>query len=366
MKRILLALLLSAAPAFAHGRGYGSEEDRYDRPPPRDDWYGEGEQDDYGYDDSSQSWGEPEYGDRGPTYDDFRNDSELSWNGEWIDTPEYGAVWRPTHVGGDWQPYVDGRWVWTSAGWAWASDERFGWAVYHYGRWAWSPAFGWMWLPGRVWAPAWVSWRWNDGYAAWCPLGPSVAYEQPALWVVVPTRYFLEPVRRHVVPRRARPVLPLPARSAPRVGPAIATVERAVGRTVRPLPIQDTTTPASARAGSGSVTFYRPRTAPIAAPAADARGGPRAVPNAAPPATRVPASQRPMWYGAPQATPPRPQATPRPQVTPSPIQQAPKPATGFVPKVVAPRPTVSPETAAPRAVAPRAASDGEQPQARER
>jgi len=363
MKRILLALVLSAAPAFAQGRGYGYDEDRYDRPPPRDGWYGEGEQDDYGYDDpgsSSQSWGEPDSAPRGPTFDDFRNDSELSWNGEWIDAPEYGTVWRPTHVGSEWQPYVDGRWVWTSAGWAWASDEPFGWAVYHYGRWAWSSDAGWVWLPGRVWAPAWVSWRWNDGYAAWCPLGPSVAYEQPALWVVVPTRYFLEPVRRHVVPRRARPVLPLPARYAPRAGPAIATVERAVGRTVRPLPIQDTTTPGSARAGSGIVTFYRPRTAPLAAPSADARGGPRAVLNAGP-ARRVPTSQRPMWYGGPQATPPQPQATPRPAITPSPIQQ-PKAATGIVPKVVAPRPTVAPETAAPRAVAPRAASNGEESQ----
>jgi hypothetical protein len=373
MKRILLTLLLSAAPAFAHDHQHEDDEDRHGRQhrDRGDGWYGEddGEQDDSGYysgyrDDSSQGWEDTGYSDRGPTFDDFRNDAELSWNGEWIDTPQYGTVWRPTHVGDEWQPYVNGRWVWTQAGWAWASDESFGWAVYHYGRWAWSPASGWVWLPGRVWAPAWVTWRWNDGYAAWCPLGPSVAYEQPALWVVVPTRHFLEPVRRYVVPRRARPVLPLPARSAPRTGPAIATVERAVGRPVRPLPIQDSATPGSARAGSGGVTFYRPRTSPLAIPAGNARSG--SVPNAAPPATRAsPPAQRPMWYGAPQATP-RTQATPRPQVTPSPIQQTTNRPTGFVPKVVAPRPIVAPETAAPRASAPRAASNGEQPQAKER
>jgi hypothetical protein len=365
MKRILLALLLSAAPAFAQGRGYGYDQDRYDRPPPPDGWYGEDEQEDYGYDEG-RSWDDSEYADRGPTIDDFRNDRELSWNGEWISTSEYGTVWRPTHVGDDWQPYVDGRWVWTSAGWAWASDESFGWAVYHYGRWSWSPAFGWVWLPGRVWAPAWVSWNWTDGYAAWSPLGPAVAYEQPALWVVVPTRYFLEPVRRHVVPRRARPVFPLPARSAPRTGPAIAAVERAIGRTVRPLAVHDTATPGAARAGNGSVGFYRPRTAPLPAPTADRRSGPRAYPTvtspvAAPPAMRVPpTSQRPMWYGTPRPV------IPAPRATPVPTQQTPNPTTGFVPKVVAPRPTVPPETAAPRATAPRAASNGEQPQARER
>src|SRR5207237_1027165 len=129
-------------------------------------------------DDDEEGW-QPSDGDdsgyaaaRGPSYDDFRNDAELSWNGEWIQTPEYGTVWRPRRVRDDWQPYVYGRWVWTEAGWAWASDEPFGWAVYHYGRWAWSPAAGWMWVPGRIWAPAWGTWRWTDGYAAWWPIRP--------------------------------------------------------------------------------------------------------------------------------------------------------------------------------------------------
>ena len=27
-----------------------------------------------------------------------------------------------------WQPYMYGRWMWTNAGWAWVSDEPFGWA----------------------------------------------------------------------------------------------------------------------------------------------------------------------------------------------------------------------------------------------
>ena len=226
--------------------------------------------------------------DRGPTSDDFRNDSGLSWNGEWIDTPDYGRVWRPTRVSDEWQPYLYGRWVWTNAGWAWASDEPFGWAVYHYGRWAWSPAAGWMWVPGRTWAPAWVAWRWTDGYAAWCPLGPrSAIVERPALWVVVPTRRFLEPVRHNVVPRPQRQALPLPARPGPRAGPAINIVERAIGRQVRPLAIGHAANPSSARAGSGSVDFYRPRTAPIAiqpraVPPAQTQGQTRAAPQAAP------------------------------------------------------------------------------------
>src|SRR5712664_3615634 len=130
MTRILLAMLLTAAPAFAHGDEHDHDDDGYQRESRRDHDRRSHEhgqyREDYG------DW----YADRGPTFDDFRNDSELSWNGEWMHTPEYGTVWRPRRVSGDWQPYVYGRWVWTQAGWAWASDEPFGWAVYHYGRWA--------------------------------------------------------------------------------------------------------------------------------------------------------------------------------------------------------------------------------------
>jgi hypothetical protein len=342
MKRILLALLLCAAPALAHDR----ERDHDDG----DDWS------DHGYGDESQSWDDSDYRDRGPTFDDFRNDAELSWNGEWIHTPEYGTVWRPRHVSDDWQPYVYGRWVWTRAGWAWASDEPFGWAVYHYGRWAWSPAFGWMWVPGRIWAPAWVSWRWSDGYAAWCPLGPGRFVERPAFWIIVPTRHFLEPVRHYVVPRPQRGSLPLPSRPGPRAGPAVALVERATGRSVRPLAINDGPTPSSARATSGTVTFYRPRTAPVAAPP---RGSvvPRATPQVGPRAT--PQSSRPNWYGV--SSP----AAQRPHATSGPVRQAPQAAPASGPKAVAPRATIPNVAPDPRAAGPRA-SGPRQIEAKER
>jgi len=373
MKRILLAMLLSAAPAFAHGDERDHDSDGYQRESRRDhdrdrgqQWGDYGDQGEYGYQDDSWSSGDDSwqsgdgswqsddsFADRGPTFDDFRNDSELSWNGEWIQTPEYGNVWRPRRVSGDWQPYVYGRWVWTQAGWAWASDEPFGWAVYHYGRWAWSPAFGWMWVPGRIWAPAWVSWRWSDGYAAWCPLGPRQWVAPASLWVVVPTRQFLEPVRHHVVPRPQRTALPLPPRTGPRAGPAIGFVERATGRSVRPLAINDGATPSSARAVGGSVIFYRPRTAPIAAPPRSGGGwqGPRVNPPA-----------RPTGYGVA----PPPPAQRQQGISGPPAQQAPRAVPGTAPKAVAPRPTVQSAEQAPRASAPRESSNAEQIQAKER
>lgn len=244
---ILLAVLLIAAPAFAD--------------------HDDGDDDDSQRDEQSQRDYAPP--DQGPTYDDFRNDSELSWNGEWIDTPEYGTVWHPTRVSGSWQPYSYGRWAWTTAGWAWVSEEPFGWAVYHYGRWAFTPA-GWLWIPGRIWAPAWVSWRWGDGYAGWCPLGPrSYVYQQPAQYVFVRNQHFLEPVRSNVVPHPMLPSmqsLPAPSGRGPYAGPSIHTVEQATGRTVHPLAVTDAPAPHAAQATSGSVGFYRPRTAPVGIP----------------------------------------------------------------------------------------------------
>jgi uncharacterized membrane protein YgcG len=92
--------------------------------------------------------------------------------GTWIQTDTYGYVWQPTITDPNWAPYTDGRWVYSNDGWTWDSDEPFGWAVYHYGRWVNLDGIGWAWVPGYTWAPAWVSWRYGDGYVGWAPLPP--------------------------------------------------------------------------------------------------------------------------------------------------------------------------------------------------
>jgi hypothetical protein len=50
--------------------------------------------------------------------------------------------------------------------------ERWGWLAYHYGRWGFDASLGWFWVPGTVWGPAWVAWRWGDAYIGWAPLPP--------------------------------------------------------------------------------------------------------------------------------------------------------------------------------------------------
>src|SRR5690606_24970585 len=96
----------------------------------------------------------------------------LSSHGSWIDHRRHGYVFIPA-VGSGWRPYTHGHWVYTDAyGWYWESEEPFAWATYHYGRWGYDPAFGWYWVPGNVWGPAWVTWRYGGGNVGWAPIGP--------------------------------------------------------------------------------------------------------------------------------------------------------------------------------------------------
>jgi uncharacterized protein DUF6600 len=132
-------------------------------------------------------------------------DQQLSPYGRWVDTPEYGRVWVPNAASarGDWQPYTDGHWAYTSYGWSFVPDVPWGWTVFHYGRWGWGPTLGWYWVPGFVWAPAWVSWRYSNGHVAWAPYAPP-GYRYGSRWpgwVAVPRAHFTHPLVREVVPR---------------------------------------------------------------------------------------------------------------------------------------------------------------------
>lgn len=99
-----------------------------------------------------------------PFYDD------LAPHGRWVYVTGPGWVWSPHGVQAGWRPYQLGRWVFTDHGWTWASDEQWGWAVYHYGRWHQDTSYGWVWVPGTEWGPAWVAWHEGGGYVGWAPL----------------------------------------------------------------------------------------------------------------------------------------------------------------------------------------------------
>lgn len=130
------------------------------------------------------------------SYQDFYD--QLAPYGQWVYDAQYGNVFVP-FVRPDFRPYFsDGHWVMTEYGNTWASDEPWGWACYHYGRWTFNPYYGWVWVPGYEWAPAWVSWRYGGGYAGWAPLGPGYYVGQPyscpeSWWVFVAPNYMYQP-----------------------------------------------------------------------------------------------------------------------------------------------------------------------------
>jgi hypothetical protein len=69
-----------------------------------------------------------------------------------------------------------------------------------------------VWLPGKVWAPAWVTWRWNDEVIGWAPLAPrGVPYS--AFWTFVPASRFVgERVEAMAIPAPRVPALLLKTR----------------------------------------------------------------------------------------------------------------------------------------------------------
>jgi hypothetical protein len=184
----------------------------------------------------------------------------LAPQGEWVVVGSYGRCWRPSHVARDWRPYCDGHWERTDAGWYWFSDEPWAWATYHYGRWDFTDQYGWYWVPQTQWAPAWVSWHEGGGYVGWAPLQPSVTisaggyagYSESRIpsraYVFVEQRRFLDPIRpTTVVVNNTTVISKTTTISNTKIvnntiineGPATAVIEKASGRKVEAVPVQE-------------------------------------------------------------------------------------------------------------------------------
>jgi uncharacterized protein DUF6600 len=178
--------------------------------------------------------------------------------GRWITTASYGDVWAPSVAVG-WQPYVDGEWYYTDCGWTWASSDPWGDIPFHYGTWVWETPYGWVWVPGTIWAPAWVTWAYSDDFVGWAPVPPSFALTATGYVgtpiVMASNRYVFVPTRQFVGVAVAS--VRLPAQRNPtifshtirttsfhvsggvlhNVGPAPQRIARAVGRPIQPVPV---------------------------------------------------------------------------------------------------------------------------------
>lgn len=122
---------------------------------------------------------------------DMTGYEDLDDYGRWRNDPQYGNVWQPAGVPGDWAPYRYGHWAYVGPwGWTWVEDEPWGFAPFHYGRWAYA-GDSWCWVPGPVavapiYAPALVAFVGGGGFAVgigvgaepvgWFPLGPQEVF----------------------------------------------------------------------------------------------------------------------------------------------------------------------------------------------
>ncbi|MBI5404353.1 MAG: hypothetical protein HY959_13265 [Ignavibacteriae bacterium] len=121
--------------------------------------------------------------------EEIDSDNNVSTETTYCDVDVYtNVIWVPkikyVYVG--WNPYTNGRWVWTRYGWTWKSYYHWGRYTYHYGRWWYSHRYGWVWSPGRRWAPGWVMWRHHGHYTGWHPISPRVRHHNGVISPIMP------------------------------------------------------------------------------------------------------------------------------------------------------------------------------------
>lgn len=235
------------------------------------------------------------YPDQNYGYDDYNYNSndymafyqDLAPHGQWFRDPRYGMVWVP-RVSNGFVPYqTNGYWAMTQYGNTWMSSYSWGWAAFHYGRWTFDQMFGWIWLPGRTWGPAWVSWRQGGGYYGWAPLGPGMNYNMSFgynagfnCWTFVPMgniyhtggyNRYMRNVNVYNVYNQTTVINNYNRQGGRNIvlGPSRRDVEGAARRPVQVYRLEDRNTRGTARVSGNNISMYRPdvqRTASSARP----------------------------------------------------------------------------------------------------
>ncbi|GEM_PF-670773 len=122
---------------------------------------------------------------RGESYDRVPTEiryyaDDLDGQGDWTYIDDCASwCWRPRGVSEEWRPYWNGRWASYPGGMTWIASEPWGFVTSHFGRWGWRASFGWYWIPGAFYSPAWVAWHSTDEYIGWAPMG---YYNAPCTW----------------------------------------------------------------------------------------------------------------------------------------------------------------------------------------
>jgi hypothetical protein len=298
--------------------------------------------------------------------------SPLTPYGAWVDVSPYGRCWHPSSETAGWRPYTVGYWEWTDAGWYWTSDEPWAWACYHYGSWVLDPVYGWVWLPGVEWAPAWVVWREAPDYIGWAPCGPRGVAVSDSYFAFVDIHHFHDHLRpRELVfndPRiinRSRPVGRFQSetrdfdgvrrRIAFNQGPSLDPIQRATGTKFKQRPVRElvrqNAVPNSARRNVVQPGTERTPMSREAAQPGNGRQQPRLY-REAPQPTPTGREQPRIYREAPTPQPaprPKPESeVPRRQPTPEMPAPTPPPNERPVPPAIEHGRSDGPERQAPR------------------
>jgi len=272
--------------------------------------------------------------------------------GAWVEDDEVGYVWvpEPTVVGVGFVPYLSaGHWSYTDHGYFWVSDHSWGWATFHYGRWVQSARWGWVWVPGARYSPAWVEWRHGGGWLGWAPTRPSFRWHAgvatyveapPAPYVFVHSSAFFSPYLTVVVAHPAHrpalmstttrwiapPVHPDFAGAHPFLGPDPVVAGIPKGEVVHAsAPVPTHVLPHAVPWGKSATPPIAPK--PFGAPVAPKVGPPKEItplpPELAPKPPPVVAPKPPVFKPKPTS----------PEIVPLPPPKAPPPAAPTKPKV---------------------------------
>jgi len=114
---------------------------------------------------------------------------DLDDHGRWVFVTGVGWSWRP-YVAVGWRPYYNGYWYNRGGCLTWVSYDPWGWGPYHYGRWSFDPGYGWVWVPGWGYSPAWVYWMYGPSYIGWAPAGWWDCYRPYYNWAYNPYRHY--------------------------------------------------------------------------------------------------------------------------------------------------------------------------------
>lgn len=176
-------------------------------------------------------------------------------------------------------PYSNGQWLYTDQGWYFKAPTPEEEITSHYGRWAYNDALGWVWVPGRVWSPAWVDWRENDNYVAWAPV-PQYVYltgstlDVPTIddnkYVIVEKKNFTEPQlfkymylenKNKVMIKEMKKIdgVMVINRTVIDKGPEVSVIEKETGKTIQKVKVNKSDNRHDVKYSPESMTVYAPK-----------------------------------------------------------------------------------------------------------